>query len=340
MKTYITALFAGYLAVVSAAPAANDDGCDVAAPAPTSSCTTTTTTVLATNAVSMMSTLTSSAASVQTASVSGESLASHSCSHTRAHMLTSTTGTNVQAFTGTLGGAPPPVVSSAGDRPFSVNGDTFVGSGAALGRSCDVQHNACARAANSGQLSGGVQQCDQQNTECHSANNLKKRFTRDVRPALPKRAALDLGSCSNANILFEAGLDGRTTSAFVAANQQDFNHGSALNIAVIAGFICQRLGSPCNAPSASQQSCAQASSAAVAATQDQAAADAWNAIMGDGSVGGGNAAAAAASAAPAATPAPASPTQSGGDDAACDVEPEAAATPTSDVVLMTVVTCS
>lgn len=256
------------------------------------------------------------------------------------NMLTSATGTNVQAFTGTLGGAPPPVVSSTGDRPFSVNGDTFVGSGAALGRSCDVQHNACANAANSGQLSGGVQQCDQQNQECHAANNLKKRHTRDVRPALPKRAALDLGSCSNANILFEAGLDGRNTNAFIAANQQDFNHGSALNIAVIAGFICQRLGSPCNAPSGTQQSCAQASSAAVAATQDQSAADAWNAIMGDGSVGGGAAASAATPAAPAATPAPASPTEASGDDAACDVEPEAAATPTSDVVLMTVVTCS
>ncbi|KAJ0116852.1 hypothetical protein J7T55_010003 [Diaporthe amygdali] len=315
MKTYITAVLAAYLAVASAAPAA-DDGCDVAPPATTPSCTTVTQTVLATNAASMISTLSSSAASVQTAAVSG---------------------TNVQKFTGTLGGAPPPVVSSAGDRPFSVNGDTFVGSGAALGRSCDVQHNACANAANSGQLSGGVQQCDQQNQECHSANSLKKRYTRDVRPALPKRAALDLGSCSNANILFEAGLDGRNTEAFIAANQQDFNHGSALNIAVIAGFICQRLGSPCNAPSNVQQSCAQASSAAVAATQNQAAADAWNAIMGDGSVGGGAAASAPAAAA---TPTPASSTTSSGDDTACDVEPAAAATPTSDVVLMTVVTCN
>lgn len=337
MKTYMTALFAGYLAVVSAAPAANDDGCDVAPPA-TTSCTTTTQTVLATNAVSMMSTLTSSAASVQTAAVSGKPPLSLSYTHVYAHKLTSNTGTNVQAFTGTLGGAPPPVVSSTGDRPFSVNGDTFVGSGAALGRSCDVQHNACANAANSGQLSGGVQQCDQQNQECHAANNLKKRHTRDVRPAaLPKRAALDLGSCSNANILFEAGLDGRNTNAFIAANQDDFNHGSALNIAVIAGFICQRLGSPCNAPSGTQDSCAQASSAAVAATQDQSAADAWNAIMGDGSVGGG---AAATPAAPVATAAPASPTEASGDDASCDVEPEAAATPTSDVVLMTIVTCS
>jgi hypothetical protein len=83
-------------------------------------------------------------------------------------------GENIQAFTGTLGGTAPPVISSTGDRPFEVNGDTFVGSGAALGRSCDVQHNACANAANSGQLAGGVAQCEEQSTECKAANNLKK----------------------------------------------------------------------------------------------------------------------------------------------------------------------
>lgn len=57
---------------------------------------------------------------------------------------TATTGSNVQAFTGTKGGAPPPVIQSTEDRTFSVNGDTFVNSGAALQRSCDVQNNACA----------------------------------------------------------------------------------------------------------------------------------------------------------------------------------------------------
>ncbi|KAH7176733.1 hypothetical protein EDB81DRAFT_49582 [Dactylonectria macrodidyma] len=81
-------------------------------------------------------------------------------------------GTNVQQFTGTLGGAAPPVVSSTGDRPFSVNGNTFVGSGAAIGRSCDIQHNACANAANSGQLAGGVGQCETQVAACRAANNL------------------------------------------------------------------------------------------------------------------------------------------------------------------------
>lgn len=81
-------------------------------------------------------------------------------------------GTNIQAFTGTLGGPAPPVESSTGDRPFSVNGNTFTGSGAALGRSCDIQHNACADAANSGQLAGGVAQCEQQVADCRAANSL------------------------------------------------------------------------------------------------------------------------------------------------------------------------
>lgn len=90
-------------------------------------------------------------------------------------------GTNVQKFTGNLGGAPPPVIQTAGDRPFSVNGDTFVGIKAALGRSCDTQHNTCANAANSGKIDAEVADCDEQNEECHVANSLKRRHVvRDV----------------------------------------------------------------------------------------------------------------------------------------------------------------
>jgi len=48
---------------------------------------------------------------------------------------------NVQTFTGALGGAPPAVIESSGDRPFSVDGSTFVNKGAAIQRSCSVQHN-------------------------------------------------------------------------------------------------------------------------------------------------------------------------------------------------------
>lgn len=196
-----------------------------------------------------------------------------------------------------------------------MNGDTFVGMNAALGRSCDIQHNACADAANAGTIPADVGQCDQQNTACHAANNLKKRLRLDARrcggpPPLSTLAARgavaprNLGSCSDASIVFGNGIDGRTTAAFVPANQRDFNHGSAFNIAVIAGFICQRLDSPCAAPADTQASCAQASTAAVAVTQDQTAADVWNAIMGNG-VGGANAGPTAASAPAAAiTPAP------------------------------------
>ena len=42
------------------------------------------------------------------------------------------TRANVQTFTSTLGGTAPAVESSASDRPFNVNGDTFVNLAAAL----------------------------------------------------------------------------------------------------------------------------------------------------------------------------------------------------------------
>lgn len=86
-------------------------------------------------------------------------------------------GANLQTFTGALGGAAPPVTNT-GDakRPFATNGDTFVALNGALGRSCDVQKNACARQANAGDASVGpravaedVAQCEEQNKQCHAA---------------------------------------------------------------------------------------------------------------------------------------------------------------------------
>ncbi|KAK5452351.1 hypothetical protein LTS15_007417 [Exophiala xenobiotica] len=234
-------------ATATAAPA------DVATDAATASCTVITTTIAAANVVS--TTLnTAAAVAVETAA----------------------SGTNVQTFTGTLGGPPPPVISSSGDRPFSVNGDTFVNIGAALQRSCAVQHNACASAANSGALAGGAGQCETQETACNAAGSGAKKM---------KRAAGDFGTCSDPTILFENGLDGRDTAAFIAADQTDFNHGSALNIGVIAGFICQQLGSTCDAAADVQASCTSASAAAVATTQNEAAADAFNSIIGASGAG-------------------------------------------------------
>jgi hypothetical protein len=80
----------------------------------------------------------------------------------------------------------------------------------------------------------------------------------------------------------------------------DFNHGSALNIGVIAGFICQRLGSPCNAAADAISACAAGQTAATGLT-GQAAADAFNNALGLSSSGGAGVAAVSASASVAAT---------------------------------------
>ncbi|EJT96629.1 hypothetical protein DACRYDRAFT_60198 [Dacryopinax primogenitus] len=80
-------------------------------------------------------------------------------------------GTNLQTFTGALGGiAPPPVV--AGGKGFVTDNSDFVNLAAALGRSCDVQHNACADQANSQhQTPFSVSDCDQQDTQCKAAGS-------------------------------------------------------------------------------------------------------------------------------------------------------------------------
>ncbi|KAF5360530.1 hypothetical protein D9756_004744 [Leucocoprinus leucothites] len=83
----------------------------------------------------------------------------------------SASGQNLQTFSGALGGATAPPVT-AGGKGFIVNGSEFLNIGAALGRSCDVQHNQCANVANSqaGRSSGlTVGQCDQQNNACRAA---------------------------------------------------------------------------------------------------------------------------------------------------------------------------
>lgn len=82
--------------------------------------------------------------------------------------------TNIQTFTGTLGGPPPPIIETPGaEKPFRItaaNGktDTFIGKGTALSRSCAVQHNACADAVNRGEIGGGVGRCDEQEKECNA----------------------------------------------------------------------------------------------------------------------------------------------------------------------------
>ncbi|KAK7048301.1 hypothetical protein R3P38DRAFT_3256962 [Favolaschia claudopus] len=76
-------------------------------------------------------------------------------------------GGNFQTFTGALGGVAAPPVQTGG-KGFVVNGSDFLNKAAALGRSCDVQHNGCANAANSGGAFS-VGDCDKQNNDCHAA---------------------------------------------------------------------------------------------------------------------------------------------------------------------------
>lgn len=84
---------------------------------------------------------------------------------------TPATSSNLQTFTGDLGAAADPITNS-GDakRPFEVNGATFVNFAAAAARTCDIQFNACANAANGGQ---GIAfaDCNTQKTACGAAQS-------------------------------------------------------------------------------------------------------------------------------------------------------------------------
>ncbi|KAL0580128.1 hypothetical protein V5O48_001904 [Marasmius crinis-equi] len=130
------------------------------APTATASVDSSATCSLVTVTVTAGASATSSAAATATASVSSSAAAPTATSEN--------TGGNLQTFTGALGGQPAPAVNPGG-KGFQVEGsDEFLNVGAALGRSCDIQHNKCANVANSG---GGfsVGECDQQNNECHAA---------------------------------------------------------------------------------------------------------------------------------------------------------------------------
>lgn len=80
---------------------------------------------------------------------------------------------NLQAFSGALGGAAAGAITKSSDpkRPFEVDGDTFPDFPTAASRACDNQKNACAQMANSksSQTTFAVSSCDKQNDECKAA---------------------------------------------------------------------------------------------------------------------------------------------------------------------------
>ncbi|CAI4210891.1 unnamed protein product [Parascedosporium putredinis] len=168
---------------------------------------------------------------------------------------------NLQAFSGNLGGAAPPL------RTPNLS--------AAIQRSCAVQNNACANAANSGQIDANVGDCNAQENECRASANLKMKRVVKAR----QNGALDFGSCSDPTIQFADGLDGRREASFAPNNKGDFSQGSALNINIISSFICGRLQDSCKADESTVAAC-ETGRAAAQGQQGQAAADAFNAALG------------------------------------------------------------
>ncbi|KAI2467158.1 hypothetical protein F4781DRAFT_324563 [Annulohypoxylon bovei var. microspora] len=186
-----------------------------------------------------------------------------------AEAATATASNDVNAFTGSVGSAPVPVISSDAAKPFSVNGAEFLNQGAAIQRACDVQKNACANAANSGaDASISVADCDAQQQQCVAQNGKKRR-----------QAAADTGACGSPAISFGIQADRANEDAFAAVDSADFQHGSALKPAVITDFICQQLASKCKASAATVDACNEGADAANALS-GQAAADAFNAALG------------------------------------------------------------
>ncbi|KAH9850265.1 hypothetical protein C2E23DRAFT_735448 [Lenzites betulinus] len=82
-------------------------------------------------------------------------------------------GANLQTFTGALGGVTAPSVTQNADGSFQVTGNSsFKDLASALGRSCDVQHNQCANAANASGNKGTltVSACGDQQTTCNASH--------------------------------------------------------------------------------------------------------------------------------------------------------------------------
>ncbi|KAJ7756463.1 hypothetical protein DFH07DRAFT_820661 [Mycena maculata] len=81
------------------------------------------------------------------------------------------TSNNLQTFTGNLGGIGAPAVVASGKQFQVENNDVFNTKEQALGRSCDVQQNACADAANASGNKGDftVAACGTQQDACNSA---------------------------------------------------------------------------------------------------------------------------------------------------------------------------
>jgi hypothetical protein len=119
------------------------------------------------------------AANTGDASSSSSSAASSSPSAASLESSTSSTSSssaatagNLQTFTGALGGVTAPAVTAIGNGQFQVTGNDVINDQkSAIERSCDVQNNLCADAANASGNKNGftVAACNTQETQCNAA---------------------------------------------------------------------------------------------------------------------------------------------------------------------------
>ncbi|KAI0671624.1 hypothetical protein C8Q78DRAFT_1189353 [Trametes maxima] len=111
-------------------------------------------------------------AAAQTSAAAATTSAAAAAQTSAASSASSSAG-NLQTFTGALGGVNPPAVTKNDDGSFQVEGNSsFKDLNNALTRSCDVQHNKCANAANSSGNKGDltVSACGDQQTKCIAAH--------------------------------------------------------------------------------------------------------------------------------------------------------------------------
>ncbi|OSD06465.1 hypothetical protein PYCCODRAFT_1464397 [Trametes coccinea BRFM310] len=127
------------------------------------------TTAAAASSSAAAATSTAAAATTSAAAATTTSAAAAATSSAAA----ATSSGNLQTFTGALGGVTAPPVTQNADGSFQVQGNSsFKDLANALTRSCDVQHNQCANAANASGNKGDltVAACGDQQTQCDAAH--------------------------------------------------------------------------------------------------------------------------------------------------------------------------
>lgn len=89
----------------------------------------------------------------------------------------------------------------------------------------------------------------------------------------------DFGSCPDPGITWDYDLDGSEQFGFAPTDQTEFPHGFSPDISTLEVYICNRLGSVCNASPSAVQACQNAFEL-YSGLSGQNAADSWNEALG------------------------------------------------------------